>query len=49
MFDWITKPQIMWTPLDSLLCIIELVVAIWLLMKIAILICKVIDYFNRRK
>ena len=47
MFNWITTPQVFWTPIDSLLCIIEVLIIGWLLIKIAMLICKIIDFFNK--
>ena len=53
MFDWIFKAEIMWTPIDSLLAVIELVIAVILLVKLSSLIAKLIvkitDYFDRRK
>lgn len=49
MFDWITKPQLMWTPIDSLLAVIECLIAIYLLTKLFILIVKIIDYFDRKE
>lgn len=53
MFNWIFKPKILWTPIDSLLAIIEIVIAIILLNKVSSLIAKFIvkitDYFDSRK
>lgn len=49
MFDWISKPQIMWTPIDSLICIIELLIFIFIVTKIFILIVKILDYFDNKK
>lgn len=49
MFDWITKPQIMWTPIDSLICIIELLIFILIAIKIFNLIGKILDYFDSKK
>lgn len=49
MFDWVTKPQIMWTPIDSLLAIIEFTIFILLIIKILSLTIKIIDYFDKKK
>ena len=49
MFDWITKPQIMWTPIDNLFAIFETVLFIIIIIKIAELIVVIIDHFDNKK
>ena len=50
MFDWITKPKMLWTVLDNTLCGIETVLVVIVIIAIAMFIAYLKDKFkNKRK
>lgn len=46
MFNWITKPHILWNVLDTILCYVELGI---LLIIIVVLIVEIQDFIEKRK
>lgn len=49
MFDWITKPYIEWTFMDSLICAGELIILITIVITILISITIIHDWVKDRK
>ena len=47
MFDWITKPEIYWTPIDSLCCIIDIALFAILIINLLPLIINIIEFFKK--
>lgn len=47
MFDWITKPNYLWTFLDSLCCALEFILAPILICALLVLLDFIKDKFNK--
>lgn len=50
LFGWLIKPEILHTPLDSIMCTIEILILIFVIIPISIeIIAKIEDFFEKGK
>ena len=49
MFDWITKPYIQWTMLDTIIFYIEFGIVMIIIISLICLIIYIKNKFNKRK
>lgn len=48
LFGWLTKPEILQTPLDEVMCVIEISILIFVIIPIGIeIIGKIEDFFEK--
>jgi hypothetical protein len=50
LFGWLIKPEILHTPLDEFMCLVECFILIFVIIPIGIeIIAKIEDFFEKRK